>query len=337
MAHNLSFVNNQAGDFVYTNEKPWHGFGTFKEKVSREDAMILGGMGYTVEKLPNIHKIGSLEFVSETSFFTYRTDNNIILGSHVGSRYTCVQNDIALGIVDQFPFHIETAGVLKDGAISFICMKSDRQIVVGGTDVTDMYLLFTNSFDGSMPISVTFTPIRVVCNNTLSAALRTTKNKYTFRHTASVNSKINEFAKVMGLLEKNQVNLEGAYNQMAETKVNMVDFVGHVLLTKEEITALALGATMDETVLSTRKKNIILNTLIYAEQGPGQQEWMNTGWGGYNAVTGYMGSKEFDGGEDAMLSTVLNLNYQNTAQVAFDLALAGKLTPIKGLEKELFN
>jgi hypothetical protein len=25
MAHNLSFVNNQAGDFVSKNVKPWHG------------------------------------------------------------------------------------------------------------------------------------------------------------------------------------------------------------------------------------------------------------------------------------------------------------------------
>lgn len=340
MAHNLSFVNNQAGDFVSKNVKPWHGFGTILENVSMREALQYGGLDYHVEKSPNIHRMGDVDLVSETSFFTWRTDIKKVLGT-VGSRYMPVQNVDALGIVDQFPYHIETAGVLKDGALSFICMKSDRQIVVKGTDVTDMYLLFTNSFDGTSPISIIFTPIRVVCNNTLTAALRGAKDRYTFRHTPSANEKVKEFAKVMGLLDKTVDVLKTTYDQLSDLQINPIDFMGHVFLTEEEITALALGSIVDsegDSIISTRKKNIIVDALKYYESGPGQKEWLGTGWGGFNGVTGYLGTKDFDDPNDQMLSTVFGMTYQNTTQKAMNLLVKGeKLPTIKSLETALFN
>lgn len=339
MAHNLSFQINKSGDFVSKNEKPWHGFGTILEQVTLKDAMEYGGLGYHVEKSPNIHRMGDFEIISESSFFTWRTDTHKVLGT-VGSRYTPVQNADALAIVDQFPFHIETAGVLKDGAISFVSMKSDKQVIVKGTDVTDMYLLFTNSFDGTSPISVIFTPIRVVCNNTLTAALRGAKEKYTFRHTQSANEKIREFAKVMGLLEKNVTILGEAFNQMSDIQINPIDFFGHVFLTKEEIEALALGQILDaegDSIISTRKRNIITSALSYYESGPGQKEFRGTAWGAFNGVTGFLGTKDFDSPEDQMLATVLNLGYQGTTEKAAQLALSKSIAPIKGLELALLN
>lgn len=343
MAHFLSFKRNVSGDFVTFNEKPWHGFGTIlsEHPPTLKDALNFGGLGYHVEKLPNVHKMSvGIEITSEKSFFTYRTDTNTVLGSHVGDRYTCIQNVDALGIVEQFPYHIETAGVLKDGAVSFVCMKSDKQIVVGNNDVTEMYLLFVNSFDGSFPVTVMFTPVRVVCNNTLSAALSGAKDRYTFRHTANVTDKIKEAAKVIGLLDKNTNVLQHEFNILAKTQINPIDFLGHVYLTKEEIEALALGAVLQEdSVLSTRKANIIRNTLSYYESGFGQAEWKGTGWGGYNAITGYMShNKEFGSADDFMLSTVFGNNYNNLQEKALGLLMKPSLiTPVVGLEKELYN
>lgn len=339
MAHNLSFQINTQGDFVSKNVKPWHGLGTILESVSYQDALQFGGLDYFVEKSPNIHRMNNVEIISDSSFFTWRTDTQKVLGV-VGNRYTPVQNSDALSICEQFPFHIETAGVLKDGALSFVCMKSDKQIVVKGKDVTEMYLLFTNSFDGTSPISVLFTPIRVVCNNTLTAAIRGCKEKYTFRHTHSATAKINEFATVMGLLTKNVNTLDTVYNQMSDRQINPIDFFGHVFLTKEEIATLALGQIFDEqggSLISTRKSNIIRNALTYYESGAGQSEWKGTAWGAFNGVTGYMGTKDFNDVEDQMLSTVFGLSYQNTTTQAMELSLMKEIPAIQNLEKVLFN
>lgn len=338
MAHLLAFEKNSIGDFVSKNEKPWHGFGIIRGDVSFKDALQYGGLDYHVEKSPNIHRMEDVEIVSESSFFTWRTDTSKVLGI-VGNRYTPIQNRDALNIIEQFPYQIETAGVLKNGSISFVCMKSDKQIIVKGKDVTDMYMVFTNSFDGTSPISIIFTPIRVVCNNTLTAAMRGTKDRYTFRHTQSATDKMNQFAVVMGLLNKNVDVINKVYNQLSEMQINPLDLIGHVFLTKEEITALALGSVLDsegDSIISTRKKNIMEAAFNYYENGAGQKEWLGTGWGGFNGITGYLGTREFESVQDQMLSTVFGTTYQTTTQKALDLCLGGNIPHIKGLEY-IFN
>ena len=113
MAHNLSFEKNINGDFVSKYLKPWHGFGTImQENVSFQDALTYGGLDYTVEKSPNIHRMNDLEIVSESSFFTWRTDTKKVLGV-VGDRYTPVQNTDALSIVEQFPYQ-KTVPIIQD-------------------------------------------------------------------------------------------------------------------------------------------------------------------------------------------------------------------------------
>ena len=49
--------------------------------------------------------------------------------------------------------------------------KLPDRIRVIGDDITDKYLLLSNSHDGHGAVQVKFTPIRVVCNNTLTMAL----------------------------------------------------------------------------------------------------------------------------------------------------------------------
>jgi len=339
MAHNISFQKNINGDFVSKNLKPWHGFGTILENVSFNDAVNYGGLDYTVEKSPNIHKMGDVEIISETSFFTWRTDTKSVLGV-VGNRYTPIQNMDALSIVEKFPYKIETAGVLKNGGISFVCMKSDKQIVVKGNDLTEMYLLFTNSFDGVTPFSVIFTPIRVVCNNTLNAAMKGAVEKYAFRHTVSATEKLHEFAKVMNLFNETTNTLEQTFNIISETQINPLDFMGYVFLTKEEITAIANGRLTDgqgDSIISTRKKNIMIDALKYYETGPGQAEFKGTAWGAYNAITGYMGTKDFTDHEDQMMSVVFNANYKATTEKAMSLAMSGIPKGLPQLEVALFN
>ena len=56
-----------------------------------------------------------------------------------------------------------------------------QSIVLPGNDKLDTYLLFSNSHDGTLPIDIRLTTVRVVCNNTLSIALRKKDQAHVFR------------------------------------------------------------------------------------------------------------------------------------------------------------
>ena len=128
-------------------------------------------------------------------FATYRTDNYDILGT-VGSRYEPVQNTEAIDfiynvcknsqVVKPEDVVIETAGVLGKGERIFVTAKLPDYKMCG--DDMEKYILFTTSHDGSGSIQACFTDVRVVCNNTLNAALQNCSNMQRFKHTKNVQN-----------------------------------------------------------------------------------------------------------------------------------------------------
>lgn len=81
---------------------------------------------------------------------------------------------------------IETAGTLKGGRIDWVLARIMRDdLEIGGGDRIAKYVTLTTSHDGSEATRVGFTPIRIVCWNTVSAAHRDTASKLLkVRHTS---------------------------------------------------------------------------------------------------------------------------------------------------------
>lgn len=164
---------------MYVGEVPWHGIGTkLTEAATSEEAIKLAGLDWEVEMAPIITHDQKRTSVDDWRV-TRRMTDNAILGV-VKKSYVPIQNKDAFKMFDgvcggpgKARFH--TAGSLIGGSRIFMLAKLPDIIEVGkgigDVDEVEKYLLLANAHDGSLQLQMLFTPVRVVCNNTLNMAL----------------------------------------------------------------------------------------------------------------------------------------------------------------------
>lgn len=327
MAHNLNINANGTASFVSKKELPWHKLGTVVETLSAKEAMKLGGLDFTVEKRPlyipgkdivfeEAKKVSRIQrkFVKEedglkpvynklikfeSQFATVRTDLDIPLGL-VGNKYTVVQNQQAFDFFDDIVgdgyAQYETAGALGNGQVVFITAKVTEKMTIH-KDQIDKYLLISLSHDGSSAITVAYTPVRVVCNNTLTLALRGAKNKVSIRHTQSAHDKLDAVADTLGLIKDGDRTHIDTFNRLLDVNV-----------TEGEVIDLFINAyKIDTTNLSTKGRNILETNLDYYYRGLGQADYVGTGWGAFNAITGYLQNvKNYTDADTRFKSTLMS-------------------------------
>lgn len=235
-------------------------------------------------------------------FATVRTDNNQPLGI-VGSRYHVIQNSEAFDFIDSIigegVADYETVGALGQGETVFITCKLKAEMIIN-KDLIDQYLLITMSHDGSSSITVMFTPIRVVCNNTLSAALEGKKNKVIIRHTRNAKQKLELSKQLLGIVDKSSLNYQEVFNKLSKQLV----FDGEA----QHVIAYSLGIDIKcPEGISTRAENIFNSAWQYYHEGLGQKDIVGTGWGVYNGITGYLQNvKEYSSSELKFKNTFLS-------------------------------
>ena len=342
MAHNLNF-NNRTGKYSFfsVKEKAWHNLGqTVKEYPTSEEAIKFAGLDYEVEKSPLftkgagiIESTNGIEMIdSELEVSNYfaniRTDNNTVLGV-VGKDYHIVQNREAFSFFDAIVgggqgILYETAGALGNGERIFITAKLPDYIRVGnGDDITEKYIFLTTSHDGSGSITAAFTPVRIVCQNTLNASLKNMSNVVRIRHTAGAKQRLEDAHKVMGLANKLSTELESTFNHWAKITVGDDEMKKLIQLAlcpnKETLNHLQKGNVDD---LSTVFKNTVDDAFAYAMMNDTQQMETTKGtlFGAYNAVTGYFQNvRNYKDNEAKLQSIVLGGTAQLKSQKAFDL------------------
>jgi phage/plasmid-like protein (TIGR03299 family) len=336
MGHNLALnPQNNEYSFFSRKEKAWHGLGVIvQDYPNSAEAMRFAGLDYTVKKRSMVLKNESDCFNADDMlpeievpnyYATVRTDNNAVLGV-VGKDYEIVQN------VDAFTFFdsivggegilYETAGALGKGERIFITAKLPDYIRVGKDDCIEKYLFLTTSHDGFGSITAAFTPVRIVCNNTLNAAMRNHTNAIKIRHTASVKERLAEAHKLMHISNQMSDELSGIFNQWANVRITDKEVKQLIQVAmvpnKETLDNLIKGRT-DE--LSTVYNNMVDKVYEYAMSAPSQLEVTTAGtlFGAYNAVTGYFQNvRNYRDGE-AKLKSLMDGTAKLRGQAAFDL------------------
>ena len=286
----------------------------------------------------------SMRDVIKSHVATINATDDVTLGV-VGSDYGVVQNAEAFRFID-FLTHgdcaekpvIETAGVLDGGRRVFVTAKMPNQFKINGDSGIDDYIVFHNSHDGSYSMQVVITPVRVVCANTLAAALRSS-NKLTFRHTKYVDVRMRDAERakaVLKLHEHYSAEFVESLNFMQAIDVNhkdMMEFACRMFVDdKKMMQEIRLHNYNIELVkdLSTRAKNQIYDLIHSIESGVGQDEnrgsrlWLYNGLTTYYANSCNFGSDKDSAGEKAekKFNSILEGTAAKRTQAAYEYLLA---------------
>jgi phage/plasmid-like protein (TIGR03299 family) len=177
MAHELEMVNGEA-QMAYVGNVPWHGLGTKVEHdLTPGDFQKVAGLDWTVEKQPLTTATG---IPIKNKEALVRTSDNSVLDV-VGTGWNPVQNSEAFEFFHDYvmagDMEMHTAGSLKDGQMVWALAKTKESFELFNGDQTDNYFLFTNPHQFGKSINIRMTPIRVVCNNTLTLSLSQSSDK----------------------------------------------------------------------------------------------------------------------------------------------------------------
>jgi len=217
----------------------------------------------------------------------------------------------------------ETAGALGKGERVFITAKLPGYIKVGKDDLIEQYLFLTTSHNGYGSITAAFTPIRIVCNNTLNAALNNCSNSIKIRHTANAKDRLAQAHHLMGISNKLGSELEAIFNKWTKVQVSdpeLLKLIQLAMVPNKEVYKSIQAGNDDE--LSTCFKNMCDTAFEYALSNPTQQHETTKGtlFGAYNAVTGYFQNVRTYKNDEAKLKSVLfGGTAQMRSQKAFDL------------------
>ncbi|WEK17853.1 MAG: DUF932 domain-containing protein [Candidatus Pedobacter colombiensis] len=346
MAHNLNYnEKTEKYSFFSTKEKAWHNLGTIvQDYPTSAEAIKFAGLDYVVEKRPlfTVDKSNLDTFKDPDAddyfdeltagilvpnyFATLRTDTDDVLGV-VGKDYEIVQNVQAFDFFDSIVgggegILYETAGALGKGERIFITAKLPDYIRVGRNDCIEKYLFLTTSHDGLGSITAAFTPIRIVCNNTLNAAMRNKTNCIRIKHTSNVQYRLKIAHTLLGLTNQLANELEQVYNNWATIRITdskLKELIQVAMSPNKETTEALRSGQLDE--FSTLYKNTVENVLEYAMSSPSQQQETTKGtlFGAYNSITGYYQNVCNYKDDESKLKSIMYGTGLKRGQKAFDL------------------
>ena len=263
----------------YVREKPWHGLGTCVEHaLTSEEALVAAGLDWTIKAKDVFDERGLIipGFQANT-----RSSDGSVMGI-VSNRYKIVQNRDAFEFTDALVGEgivYETAGSLQGGKRIWLLGKMPERDVLG--DKFEPYICFTNTHDGSGAVRACMTPIRVVCNNTLNAALSGASRAWSTPHRGDVRSRLDEARQTLQLAEAYMDALAETADRMANAKMD--ECAVHAAL--DAMFPVAEDATIRQKRTAEESKEQIIVCMLR----PDLAQFAGTQWGFLNAVSDYVG------------------------------------------------
>lgn len=292
MAHMLEMVDGQA-QMAYVGKTPWHGLGVkLEEGVTPQEMMVAAGLDWSVEKVNMYYGMQDEIKVEGKQALIRSTDQKLL--DIVGVDWNPVQNSEAFNFFNEFckagQMSMHTAGSLFDGKRVWALAKIASDFELFNGDKVEGYLLFSNPHKFGQAVDIRFTPVRVVCNNTLTLSLnQSVMNAVKLNHRKEFEPE--GVKQILGLASQHM----DEYRQTAE-------FLGSKRVTDEQFKTFLQGvfgeSKKDDKL--TRSAQMAYDVL---DTQPGAEFARGTWWSALNAVT-YVTDHQLGRAGDTRLNSI---------------------------------
>jgi len=208
-----------------------------------------------------------------------------------------------------------TAGALGNGERVWILAKLPEEIRVKGDDVAEKYLLLSNSHDGNSSVQIKFTPIRVVCDNTLTLAL---SRGPTVRvsHTKDLREHLKQARKNLRIINTRFDGIEQVFQRMAAIQMStrgLSNYLSRVFPDPGD-------ATDEQGMLRMRRHRAWAEYFFADGKGNGQRPVRGTLWAAYNGVAEYIDHRQTNQTDADRLESVWFGSGYHTKARAYEIA-----------------
>lgn len=257
---------------------PWVGFPNVSAAQKSAAALKIAKLDWTIEKKSIFDDKGQL--IKGWYANTRSSDGNVL--GIVGERYTIVQNVESFEFTDALVgdgVKYANAGQFRGGKRIFLLAQMPERQILG--DAFEPYVCFTNTHDGTGAVRACMTPIRVVCQNTLSLAFKKAQRVWATPHRGDVMARLDEARETLKLADEYMIRLGEKAEQLATERMDkdaMVKALDAILPLSDDATD-----RQKKTVEDT-KEGIMVCVLH-----PDLANFLNTKWAFINAVSDYVG------------------------------------------------
>lgn len=226
MAHNIF------GERFWGFRKPaWHNLGYVSDvPMTAMEALEKIDGNFEIVKLPTYVKVKSIfgEQLIETGHFALMrepTDDDLFyrVFGIVSDRFEIIQNRDIAGLLDATlteKWPVETVGVLGSGETIFFTLQAGEGEVK--KDPIKNYFFITDTVDGKHSMKIGFTPVRIVCQNTLITGIQA----------GNINLDISHFDTVSELTSR--LNLLSKLQEAQSKTYEIFNLFAEIILSKEE-------------------------------------------------------------------------------------------------------
>ena len=269
---------------AYAGQVPWHGLGVaVSNDLTPTQMMQKAGLDWRVDEVDCFIKTRNGDVKTGQKALVRSTDDRIL--TTVGENWNPVQNEQAFEFFSEYvmagDMEMHTAGSLKDGQMVWALAKVKESFELFKGDTVESYLLFSNPHQYGKSIDIRFTPIRVVCNNTLTLSLDS-KTEKSVRVGHRVEFDPSSVKEALGIASKKM----NTYKEMAQflgskryTSDNVIEFFNEVFPRTADKRVQGKALALDTL---SRNAKLCYDAL---EQQPGAEFAEGSWWQAFNAVT----------------------------------------------------